>query len=494
MYSATATMMVNPGLSGTATDFNSLNASARLAETYQQLVTTQPIYDRVAEALGEEELTSTVTTSAVEGSQLIRVTVTDTDPAHAALVANTVVSEFTEHISEQANARAENTRSGIDTQLEALQERQQEIDQQIADLEAGQNADDDSVQRQIEGLQQQRATINDALIELESSAITFDTQTMASSAQIQMVEPALEPKAPFSPQPMRSLLLGLFVGALLGAGLVALLEFLDNTVKPEVNVQAIANAPVLATISALSKIEPGGRQVYTMSQPQSGASEAVRLLRTNLEFASASNPIHSITVSSASPGEGKSTTAANLGVVMAQSGLTCAVIDADLRKPTMHRIFGVENTAGLTTLLTHPDQSWEQVAKKVALPGLFLIPSGPIPPNPSDLLSSVRFERLIDQIKDDVDLVIVDSPPTLSASDALSISRHTDGVILVCHSNKTRIDSLRHAAESIHQGGIRLIGVVLNRQKGQQAGSYYGEYYGSATTETPAPAGDWGGD
>jgi capsular exopolysaccharide synthesis family protein len=175
---------------------------------------------------------------------------------------------------------------------------------------------------------------------------------------------------------------------------------------------------------------------------------------------------------------------------MAQSGLTCAVIDADLRKPTMHRIFGVDNTSGLTTLLTHPDQSWEEVAKKVALPGLFLIPSGPIPPNPSDLLSSVRFERLIDQIKDDVDLVIVDSPPTLSASDALSISRHTDGMILVCHSNKTRIDTLRHAAESIHQGGIRLIGVVLNRQKGQVAGSYYGEYYGGVPAETPAQAGD----
>lgn len=489
MYSATATMMVNPGVSGSQNELNALTVSTRLAETYQELATTRPILDRVAQALGEEELTSGVSTSVVEGSQLIRVTVTDTDPDKAAEVANTVVDEFSASIREQTEAIAEQNRSSIDRQIEDREARLATIDEQIGELESGNNADDAAVQRQISDLQGQRSRLSETLIELEASAANYDAQTTASSAQIQLVEPATAPEAPFSPQPMRSLLLGLFVGALLGAGLVALLEFMDNTVKPETNMQELAHAPVLATISALSKIEPGGRQVYTMSQPQSGAAEAVRLLRTNLEFASASNPIHSLTVSSASPGEGKSTTAANLGVVMAQSGLTCAVIDADLRKPTMHRIFGVDNTAGLTTLLTHPDQSWEEVAKKVALPGLFLIPSGPIPPNPADLLSSVRFERLIDQIKDDVDLLIVDSPPTLSASDALAISRHTDGVILVCHANKTRTDALRHAAQSIHQGGIRLIGVVLNRQKGQMASSYYGEYYGSSA-EPVVKAGD----
>jgi polysaccharide biosynthesis transport protein len=286
-------------------------------------------------------------------------------------------------------------------------------------------------------------------------------------------------------------MLGLFVGALLGAGVVALLEFLDNTVKPEMDVQGLTGAPLLATVSNLTKLEPGGRQVYTMSQPQSSAAESLRLLRTNLEFASASEPIHALTVSSPSPGEGKSTTAANLGVVMAQSGLTTVVIDADLRKPTQHRIFGVDNQAGLTTLLTHPEQAWGEVAKKVALPGLLLVPSGPIPPNPSDLLSSDRFARLVERIKSEADLVIIDSPPVLSASDALAISRHTDGAILVVHSGKTRSDALRHASHSIHQGGIRLIGVVLNRQKGQHGASYYGEYYGAATSPAKAAtAGD----
>ena len=120
----------------------------------------------------------------------------------------------------------------------------------------------------------------------------------------------------------------------------------------------------------------------------------------------------------------------------------------------------------------------------MALPGLRLIPSGPLPPNPSDLVSSARFEQLLARIAADVDLVIVDSPPVLAASDALAIARHTDGVFVVCHSHKTRTDSLRHAAHLIHHGGIRLVGIVLNRQRGQQGASYYGEYYGTAAAST----------
>jgi capsular exopolysaccharide synthesis family protein len=167
--------------------------------------------------------------------------------------------------------------------------------------------------------------------------------------------------------------------------------------------------------------------------------------------------------------------------VIAQSGLKVVVVDADLRKPTQHRIFGVPNDDGLTALLTHPERDWESVAKKVALPGLTLIPSGPIPPNPSDLVGAERFRNLIAEIRERADLVIIDSPPVLSASDALVISRHADGAVMVTRSHKTRKEAVMHAANAIQQGGIRLIGVVLNRQKGQQGASYYGQYYGPET-------------
>ncbi len=481
-------MMVNPGLSGSTSDYNAIITSERLAETYQQLITTQPIRERVAAALGTEFVPAGYSASAVEGSQLIRVTATGTDPESVALVANTVVSEFVDYTADQARDRADANLGEINAQIEALQQRQTEIDTEIASLRG-----DSGNNQRVTDLQNERSAVTQSLIDLNSQKISLSTQTVAMSAQVQQVEEAQVPGAAFSPQPKRSLMLGLFVGALLGAGVVALLEFLDNTVKPEDNIQEMTGAPLLATVSQIAKLEPGGRQVYTMSQPQSAAAEALRLLRTNLEFASASEP---------DPGDdgvqlvpwrrqehdGREPRRCD-GPVRVDDGR----IDGDLRKPTQNRIFGVDNGSGLTTLLTHPDQSWQDVAKKVALPGLFLIPSGPIPPNPSDLLASDRFARLIERIKTEADLVIIDSPPVLSASDALAISRHTDGVVLVTYSGKTRTDALKHAAHSIHQGGIRLIGVVLNRQKGQHGASYYGEYYGAATTPAKtraAAAGD----
>jgi capsular exopolysaccharide synthesis family protein len=331
------------------------------------------------------------------------------------------------------------------------------------------------------------AEIATTLVEQFQAYIT-DQVDPRIGAQVEIADPARVPTAPFEPRPMFSLALGLFVGLLLGVGLVALLEFLDNTVKPETNTQELIHAPMLATISNLPKLTPGGGQVYSLSQPRASATEAMRLLRTNLEFASASAPISELVITSPGPGEGKSTVAANLGVVMAQSGIKTVVVDADLRKPTQHRIFGVPNDEGLTTLLTHPERGWETIGKKVALPGLMLIPSGPVPPNPSDLVSAERFHKLIDEIRERVDLVIIDTPPVLSASDSLAIARHSDGVVMVCRSHKTRKEAMQHAAHSVHQGGIRLIGVVLNRLKGQQGASYYGQYYGPETGPVEAAA------
>jgi non-specific protein-tyrosine kinase len=459
-------------------------ASQRLAETYQQLVTTSPMRERVAATLGIEEVDSELSTSVVENTQLIHVTVVDENPEMAALIANTLVAEFQGYIAGQVSSRAESTRSGLDEQIATLQQREQELSAQITELDTSENADNQQIQRQISDLTEERSGVNDSLNDLNAEASSIDAQLAAASAQIEMADPAEAPETPVEPRPVLALALGLFVGLLLGVAVIALLEFLDNTVKPETNVQTLVGAPVLASVSALARLDSGGRQVYTLSQPQSAAAEAIRLLRTNLEFAAASSSIASVTITSAGPGEGKSTTVANLGVVMAQGGQAVAILDADLRRPTQHRIFGVENTSGLTTLLTHPDQAWQTVARKVALPGLFLVPCGPVPPNPSDLLSSSRFESILERIKSEVDLVIIDSPPILAASDALAIATHTDGVVLVCQSHRTRIDAFRHAASSVQQGGMRLVGVVLNRQKAKEGALYYGEYYSST-----APAG-----
>jgi non-specific protein-tyrosine kinase len=481
IYSAGATMIVNPGVNMDLSDYNAIFQTQELAQTYAALVATGPVLDRVANTLGVPFIESSVSASIVGDSQFLNVQVTDTDRDRAVLVANTVVTEFQGYMEERAANRADAVKGGLTAQITSLAGRVDEIDAQVTELRAGDNAADEAVQQQISDLTQERVNVSQSLTSLNTNAVTIDAQIMAGSAQIELVNPA-RGAGQISPIPRSSLMLGLFVGLMLGVGVVALIEFLDNTVKPEQNQQSITGAPLLATVASLNKLQPGGGQVFTVAQPQSSASEALRLLRTNLEFASATDEIHALTVTSPGPGEGKSTIVANIGVVIAQAGKTAVVIDSDLRKPTLHRIFGVPNERGLTTLLTHPDVAWQSASIKVVLPGLRLIPSGPIPPNPSDLVSSSRFAQLIETIKKEVDLVIIDSPPILSASDPLSIATRTDGVILVCHSHKTRTDALRHAADSVHQGGIRLIGIVLNRQKGQLGATYYGEYYGSTVS------------
>lgn len=484
LYSATAVMLVNPGVGQQMNEANAIYYSQQLAGTYQQMVTSGPVMSGVRARLGVDVLETSVSASAAESSQFIYVTATGADPDRAAQVANIVVEEFVIYMQGRAQERAETARSGMDVQIAALEERIAEVDTLIDELQAGEPTD--AVSQQIEDLRLERSYVIQSLTNLNTDAVTVSAEVLASSAQIEPVNEAFPPQQPFSPQPRTSLLLGMFVGLLLGVALVALLEFMDNTVQPDQNMVDVAGAPLLATIPALSRMRPGSSQVYAFTQSRSAASEAVRLLRTNLEFAAAAAPIRTLTITSPNSGEGKSTTIANLAVTMAQAGLKTVIVDADLRRPSQHRIFHAGNEQGLTTLLTQPGMPWLQASKKVALPGLYLISSGPIPPNPSDLVSSQRFAAILASIAADADMVLVDSPPVLAASDALAISAHTDGVLIVCQSSRTRIDALRNAAESLHHGGVRVIGVVLNRQKRQAGASYRGEYYGPAVEPTAA--------
>ena len=294
------------------------------------------------------------------------------------------------------------------------------------------------------------------------------------------------PGAPFEPRPMYTAQIGAIVGILLGLLAVALLEYFRNAVTPEHDLEELVDTPVLATVSQMPNIQDGSAQVYTLAQPNSGGSEAIRLLRTNIGFASASGEIRKLVVTSPGPGEGKSTLVANLGVVMAQNGQTTVIIDADLRKPTLHRIFGVPGDSGLTSALTSPDDHWRTHAVRVALPGLYLIPAGPIPPNPAELVGSPRFKHLLDELTDEVDIVIIDSPPVLSATDSLAMGDFSDAILLVAQAHKTRVEAIQHSVKAIRRGNIRLIGVVLNRLKGQRGAYYYGDYYATRSARRSA--------
>lgn len=219
------------------------------------------------------------------------------------------------------------------------------------------------------------------------------------------------------------------------------------------------------------------RNLIAHHSPKSPTAEQYRTIRTNIDFSQADQTIRTMVVTSAGPGEGKSTTTNNLAVVMAQQGKKVLLIDADLRKPTTHYTFRLTNTEGLTTVLTRQSK-WEETIRKSEVDNLFILPSGPIPPNPAELLSTAAMKTLLQQASELFDMIIFDSPPVLAVTDAQILSSFCDGTVLVVASGQTDVEAAQEAKELLTKAQGKVLGVVLNRKSRKEKNSYY-YYYGT---------------
>ena len=214
--------------------------------------------------------------------------------------------------------------------------------------------------------------------------------------------------------------------------------------------------------------------LITLTDPRSPAAEAYRALRTNLTFAALDKPIESLVVTSAAPGEGKSTTLANLAVTMAQGEHRTILVDADLRHPSLHEIFGVSNERGLTTMFVEPEALGDPPLVETGVENLWLLPSGPIPPNPADLLGSRRMEEVIEALRQRADILLFDAPPVVVVTDAAVLGTKVDGVLLVVSAGRTRRDHAQRARELLERVHVRIVGAVLtNAPRDVTLGSYY---------------------
>ncbi|MBA2469220.1 MAG: polysaccharide biosynthesis tyrosine autokinase [Chloroflexia bacterium] len=479
LYSASVVLRINPPVSGTL-DVNAVRLSQELGETYRSLITFTPVLDQTIAALdlpySTEELRAKVTASTIQDTQLVRVSVSDPDPDDAARMATTIGSEFIAYVNQEAQDQLEVQVSGVEDRILEIEAERIDL---VAELETLQEAGASENGTRIDEIEIRIAQLDSQVETLQLQIENVAGGVASTRVQVTVSDPATPPADPYAPRVAFYTLLGAFVGLLIALGAVALLEYMDNSVKADSDFQDLTGTPLLTTIGAIPNLRPGGNQVYVVSEPRSPSAEAIRMLRANLEFAAAGQAIASLAITSSSPGEGKSTVSANLAVVMAQAGLRTIMIDADLRKPTQHRIFSIPNDKGLTRLLTHPNDRWQDSATRVAVPNLWLIPSGPVPPNPADLLSIDAFPQLLKRIGADADIVILDTPPVLAVSDPLVVARNTDAVLLVARSGQTRRDALRHSAEALRQGSMRVLGIVLNQQRSKDGmGYYYYEGYG----------------
>lgn len=216
--------------------------------------------------------------------------------------------------------------------------------------------------------------------------------------------------------------------------------------------------------------------VVTHSDPKSPVSEAYRVLRTNIQYSNVDNPLKTIVVTSSEPMEGKTTTVVNLAVAFAQAGNRVLLIDSDLRKPKIHKVFMIRNDCGLTDLLVARD-NYRNYIRRCDVPDLDILVCGTIPPNPSELLSSNAMKQLLQDAREDYDIVLMDAPPAGSVTDAAIISAYVDGTVLVAYSGHVEIGSLKHAKELLDKVNANIIGVILNRLDKNASGNYYSYKY-----------------
>lgn len=305
-------------------------------------------------------------------------------------------------------------------------------------------------------------------------------------ARVIVEQRASIPQDPVSPKPVRNLLTGLGLGLLLGIGLAFLRDLLDNTVKDRQTLEEITGVGIVGSIP-LDK-ERRKAPAITFDNDRSPSAEAFRKLRTNLQFLAVDNPPRVIVVASSMPSEGKSTTTINLALALAEAEHSVVLVDGDLRRPRLGSYLDLVGAVGFSTALTGR-ATLDEVLQKPRFPGVSVLTSGGIPPNPSELLGSLSAKKVIDELRAHFDYVVIDSSPLLAVTDAAVLSAHADGVLIMVRYGETRRDQLAHAVGNLKDVGAPLLGAVFTMTPTSGNTSYYNySYYGDAAGTSPIPS------
>ncbi len=479
-YRTRARVLVGESIQSRNPDWASINTAQQLALTYAELATTRPVLQGVIDTLGlqasPDVLRQMIAVKLVQGTQILDIMVVDTDPVRGAAIANALAEELIRQGPGGSASPEASIRRDVETQLQDLKQRIDFAKQEIQNLEDAILQEDSA--RAIAELKNRRDLLQQQITQWQNTyAQLYTAYTGNQANKLTVVERAEPNYTPVGPRTTLNVALAALIGGMLAAGAIVLLEYLDDTVKSGDELTALTEAPFLGIVPRMKEAEDEFGPLATLHHPRSDVAECFRVLRTNLQFSSLDRPLRTLLVTSPQPTEGKSTVAANLGVVFAQAGQQVILIDADLRRPVLHRYFQVSNELGLTGTLfgnkNHPSNGL--VATEVD--NLYFLPSGPLPPNPAEVVASQRMEALVQQLQQAADIVILDSPPLLTVADASILAARVDGVVLVTDCGVSQRTAVRKAAEALRHVGARLLGTVLNRVDTRSDGYYYYYYY-----------------
>jgi polysaccharide biosynthesis transport protein len=499
-YEAKATLIVGQSLSAVNPDYTQVLVSQRLSTTYATVATTRPILEKVIAELGlgqaPDELAKNVRADAPVDSTLLTIAAQDADPARAAALANALAEQLIAASPAVRGPQAA-VQASIDQGLKATLDQIGTTQAQVDALSALPNrtpAQDADL-----------ATLEGRLVSLRSTQATLlSSSANQGSSLLTVIEPAVAPIAPVSPRPLLNTFLAAILGLMIAAGIAFGVEYLDDSIKDAAAVKEAANLSTLGSIARM-KGDQARSEIYrlaTLLYPRSGVAEAFRTTRTNIEFASVDGPIRTLLVTSSISGEGKTLTASNLAVVFAQAGRRVLLVDADLRKPGVHLVFDLPNAHGLTTLLRSEEASVDALAQSTEQANLRILTTGPLPPNPAELLGSHRMQAVLELLKGSADLVVFDSPPLQPVTDSAILSSFLDGTLFVIDARRSRRRLVRLSREVLARAGANVLGVILNGIPARTYSDYanhYGGYFESeagtdkrprAPEKSPGPSAD----
>ncbi len=458
-YSTSAQLLVQP-ISGSVPLNGAAAISSTDVATELQLLGSMPVVDAVEAALHLTNLG--VSSSEVGTTDVLSVTATNGDPVLAAHIATAYAREFVTYETTQV--------------IDSLTAAELQLAKQINDLEL-------KLQLTPAGTPQALALTNQQAV-LDGQLGQLQAYGAAASGGVRVVSTAPVPDLPSSPKKKTDAIIALMAGLVVGLGVAFTIDFVDDALRTKEDVERAApDVAVLGTVPTIAAwSKKGGPTVVTLTDPTSAAAECYRSLRTSLQFAAATGELRTVLVSSPAAAEGKTSTVANLGVTLARAGQRVVLVSADLRRPRLASFFGLDERVGLTSVVLGQLPIERAVREVDGVPGLSVLPCGPVPPNPAEVVGGRGVAVLLQQLGERYDMVLVDSPPVLAVTDAVVLAQRTDAVILVVATDRSKRAQLAQASERLHQVEARLAGIVLNEARADHAGGYaYGAYQAEAS-------------
>jgi capsular exopolysaccharide synthesis family protein len=472
VYTGVALVEIQPtGTSSTEASraIEALVDPTRGLQTQVSLAQSQETLNRAAQDLklsSTDGLEDALSVDLQPDTQILEIRVEHERPDEARAWANAIAAAYLAF-------RRESVLENSSGQREQINKDIQESQQRIADIDA-------RVLGNPVTEAQLRSERDRELIRLTALQNRLDDLPDPESAHLsggRIITSAEVPTEPTRPNKLLNVALSVVVGTLLGLGLVLVAENLDDRLKNPDEVESRVGAPVLGYIPFVKEWSESQRsKVAVLSATASGAAEAYRTLKTNLRFVSLEKPLRTILVTSPVAGAGKSTTAANLASALAQDGSKVVLVSADLRRPSVHKIFGLSNSKGLVNVLD-PSFPLIEALQEPGIPNLRLLATGGLPPNPTEILSSPRFAQVVSELEKVSDYVILDAPPVLGLGDSSALASKVDGILLVVRTGGVTKRELSHAVDQLRKAGGNIGGVVLNAVEAEEGYGYYYHYY-----------------